>query len=552
MATRLHLDSERKTTQIISWWGIPLPYLQIVLNGLTQYRALLLLLLASGLLVLLGLLSVTVFPRLDRQFQLFQGVLLCLSLTLIIVTMWTVWRDYIKPIFNLHAWALNMRGGNLSARIPVARKGEFAELMPHLNSLGDMLQSLARDCEQQLQRHTEHIAQKTRSLSILYDVATSINVSRNLNDLLTRFLHTLTEMVGAQGADVRLLTKDGQMKLVASRGLDAQMVERERLLPVESCLCGQVSEEGGAQCEDTLLPCWKEVDDMYIEGQKLSMLVVPLQYRARMLGVYNLIVDRANFQQREDMLEICTSIGKHLGTAIEKARLDEQAHRLSIIKERTCIAHELHDSLAQTLASVRFQVRVLDELLHQGDEAAIWQELELIESSVDEAHTELRELIAHFRAPIAEQGLIQSIEQVVERFRVSCKGVHIFLQKEWPDHPLPAEYETQILRIIQEALANVRKHAEAHTVRVLLRRDEEEYYRVLVEDDGVGISEDSPAPTLGEHVGLSIMQDRASRIGGELRIESEPGEGVQVILTFRRPTDEQLPLEVQPLDSCTL
>lgn len=552
MATRLQLDRERKTPQIIPWWGIPLAYLQHVLNGLTQYRALLLLFLASALLVCQGLFSITLFPQGDVHFQLFQGVLLCLSLALIIVTMWTVWRDYIKPIINLHAWALNMRGGNLSARIPVASKGEFAELTPHLNSLGDMLQSLARDCEQQLQRHTEHIAQKTRSLSILYDVATSINVSRDLNDLLTRFLHTLTEMVGAQGAAVRLRTKDDQMKLVASKGLDARMVERERLLSVESCLCGQVSGEGEVQCEATLVPCWKEVDDENFEGQKLSMLVVPLPYRECMLGVYSLIVDRASFQQREDMLEICTSIGRHLGTAIEKARLDEQAHRLSIMKERTCIAHELHDSLAQTLASVRFQVRVLDEILHQGDEAAIWQELELIENSVDEAHTELRELIAHFRAPIAKQGLIQSIEQVVERFRVSCKDVHIFLQKEWPDHPLPAEYETQILRIIQEALANVRKHAEAHTVRVLLRGDEEGYYRVLVEDDGVGLSEDSPAPTLGEHVGLSIMQDRASQIGGELRIESEPGEGVQVILTFRRPTDEPLPLEVQPLDSRTL
>ena len=93
----------------------------------------------------------------------------------------------------------------------------------------------------------------------------------------------------------------------------------------------------------------------------------------------------------------------------------------------------------------------------------------------------------------------------------------------------------------------MRKHAQANTVRVLLQGDEKGNYRVLIEDDGAGLGDETPISTLGEHVGLSIMKDRARRIGGELRIECEPGEGVQVILTFQYSDCEEPRFDVQQL-----
>lgn len=475
-------------------------------------------------------------------------ILLAVGMVLLVAALWVTWRDYIDPIKSLREWVLNMRAGNLLARMPVPRHGEFADLAQDLNSLGEMLQSLARDTEQQLQRFTEHTNQKTRSLSILYDVAASINVSRDLDDLLTRFLHTLKDVVGARAAAVRLLTRDGQMRLVSSVGLDAEMVRREQVLPAQSCLCGQAVSGKEVLYQADMLPCSKRVGRTFFSGAgHEAMLVVPLQYRQRTLGVYNLYVDRDAFEDCDDLRDLFTSIGRHLGMAIDKARVDEETNRLSIMEERTRLAHELHDSLAQTLASIRFQVRVLDETLHQGDEAGVWQELERIENSIDEANTELRELIAHFRAPMDKRGLIPAIEQSVERFRQANEGVTVYLQKEWPRLPLPAEYEVQVLRIVQEALANVRKHAKAHTVRVMLRGDTEGNYRVLIEDDGVGMGERNPSRSPGEHVGLSIMEDRARRIGGRLRIESEPGEGVRVILRFKRQPEKEVVKNIYPL-----
>ena len=237
------------------------------------------------------------------------------------------------------------------------------------------------------------------------------------------------------------------------------------------------------------------------------------------------------------MKNLLTSIGHHLGMAIEKSRLDEEANLLSIMEERTRLANELHDSLAQSLASLKFQVRVLDETLHSGEESALWQELERIENSLDEAYTELRELIAHFRAPIDKRGLVPAIEQAVERFRRNSQ-ISAFLQLEWDNAQLPAEVEIQVLRIVQEALANIRKHSKANAVRVLMRASKNKEYMVLVEDDGVGIQDRIIKGGPGEHLGLKILKERASRIGGTLKIESEAGEGTRVILRFPQPKDE--------------
>ena len=448
---------------------------------------------------------------------------------------WQMWRDYIEPIDHLRQWVLRLRGGDLAARLPPLRHGEFAVLAQDLNALAEMLQSLSRDTEQQLQRYTEHMSQKTRSLAILYDVAASINVARDLDDLLGKCLDTLVEAVGAKAGAVRLLGRDGQMRLVASRGLADEIVERERVLPAQSCLCGQAVVKNGVLVQSEMAPCTRRVGRPFFSEDDYYMVVVPLQYRGRTLGVYNLYLAREGPGLEEGFDALLTSIGRHLGMAIDKARLDEETSQLQIMEERARLAHELHDSLAQTLASVRFQIRVLDETLHQGDEKAIWAELERIESSVDEANTELRELIAHFRAPVDKRGLIPSIERTVARFRQECPETHVFLQTEWPERPLPPEYEMQVLRIVQEALANVRKHAQADTVRVLMRGDESGRYMVLVEDDGVGMVSKARSESPGEHVGLSIMEDRARKIGGSLLIESEAGEGVRVVLRFTYP-----------------
>jgi two-component system nitrate/nitrite sensor histidine kinase NarX len=231
-------------------------------------------------------------------------------------------------------------------------------------------------------------------------------------------------------------------------------------------------------------------------------------------------------------MELLFSIGHHLGIAVAKHRSDADARRLSIMEERNALAHELHDSLAQTLASLRFQFNLLDEsLLQAGIPETTRSDLARIRSGLDEAHTELRSLLASFRAPIDRGGLVPALEKLTERFGQRT-GLHVLFQNNCRPFELPAATELQVTRIAQEALANIQKHARAHTVRVLLTRVSGGDLVLLVEDDGVGFRLPRAGGQDGEHIGLAIMRERARCIRAQLRIESEPEEGTRVELQF--------------------
>ncbi len=435
----------------------------------------------------------------------------------------------------LENWTQKIRAGELSARIDTDSLTDLAELGQDINFVAEMLQSLSRDAELQLQRHTEHIASKNKSLTTLYDVVTNINMSRDLPELLSHFLHTMTELVNAHAATVYLEAKQNTCSLISEIGLDGTFQNRHPYLPVNAFNNNQ-----NHTIPVSIVDCPKEICDQYFNKQILCILIVPLQYRGKILGVYNFYINEDHYTENPEYEELFTSIGRHLGIAVEKSRLDKETHALSIMHERTNIANELHDSLAQTLASLKYQIRVLDETIHQEEDAATWQELERIETTIDEAYTELRALIAHFRLPIGEYSLTVSAEQIVERFKHDTDGIQVYFQNEWPNIPLPPQIELQVLRVLQEALTNARKHSEASTIRVLMRGDDAGHYTLLIEDDGVGIHERQRQNTQGEHVGLSVMQDRTERIGGTLVIEGDPGEGTQIRLEF-----DYLPEELQ-------
>ncbi len=443
-------------------------------------------------------------------------------------------RQLLEPLAELHNWALQVQGGNLAARVSEPADGEFAELARDINDVGEALQICSSKMEAEVQRQTERLAQKTRYLEILYDVTASINAARSIDDLLERVLYTLRDIVDARAACVRLCTDDQEMRLIASIGLSKDVAAREQVLALDRCVCGQAIKQGDIRFQPDIRRCSEVLGRSLFDNDKVQMVAVPLLYRDRTVGVYNLFVEDVERVASNDMTELFTTIGRHLGTAIEKARLDEEANRLSIMEERTRLAYELHDSLAQTLASVRFQVRVLDQALHQGKESMLWQELERVENTLDAAHTELRQLIAHFRAPTGGRGLLPSIGDLVSRFRKE-NSINIFLQNEWKNARFPDECGLQVLRIIQESLNNICKHSKAQNARILLRDDGAGNYLVLIEDDGIGVQEPVMEGSAGEHIGLSIMQDRARQLGGELRMESEAGEGTRIMLSFPDP-----------------
>jgi two-component system nitrate/nitrite sensor histidine kinase NarX len=411
--------------------------------------------------------------------------------------------------------------------------GVLGPLARDLDSLSSELIDLYEDMDNRVARQTRRLAQQTTGLKALYDVAASINQIDDMDDLLMRFLRILKEMAHGVTATVQLTTPEGLMRLVGSLGPDDQLLTESEQLPVPLCQCGKALSSGDVLCEHDAEACSRRNGrHMYSSGE-LEQVTVPLKFHGNVLGLYRIYIRKPALEGREEMFDLLSTIGSHLGIAIAKHRSDEEARRLSIIEERTALAHELHDSLAQTLASLRFQVRMLDETLEQEtiDPSPARSELERIKNGLDEAHTELRELLNSFLAPVDQRGLIIALEKMAQRFKQDT-GVSIFFQSSCRQVNMGASEEMQLLRIVQESLANIRKHAKAHTVRVLLTCNPEGEYRLLVEDDGVGFDNVRPPGNPGEHIGLSIMEERARRVGADIKIESELGEGTRVELTY--------------------
>ncbi len=411
--------------------------------------------------------------------------------------------------------------------------GVLGPLARDLDSLSSELIDLYEDMDNRVARQTRRLAQQTTGLKALYDVAASINQIDDMDDLLMRFLRILKEMAHGVSATVQLTTPEGLMRLVGSVGPDDQLLTESEQLPVSLCQCGKALSSGDVLCEHDANLCSKRNNRHMYSSEELEQITIPLKFHGDVLGLYRIYIKKPALEGREEMFDLLSTIGSHLGIAIAKHRSDEEARRLSIIEERTALAHELHDSLAQTLASLRFQVRMLDETLEQEtvDPSPARAELERIKNGLDEAHTELRELLNSFLAPVDQRGLILALEKMAQRFKQDT-GVSIFFQSGCRQVNMGASEEMQLLRIVQESLANIRKHARAHTVRVLLTCNPEGEYRLLVEDDGVGFNNVRPPGKPGEHIGLTIMEERARRVGAEIKIESEPGEGTRVELTY--------------------
>ncbi len=519
---------QRRTSLLNAWFA----RLDNEERSLLQSGRFRLLLLSATLLLLLSLnMAAAILPGYDFSSRLrdYAAWLYGIEIALLLLMLWEVWRELLQPLIRLCNWAELMRGVNLDTQVEFRRGSDFAELARDINMLGNMIKNLSLDTEIQLQKHTDHITRESRSLAILYDVASSINLSHDLNELFDKSLHSLCLNLNARAGIIRQFKGKNKRDIVASQG----EIYHTFLASADHFLSIDLDNKAN-------LDRIYRIDRLAGEtvfgaavaqpGERLLVLSIQLQYREDILGAIHLFFnDDGNFDL-DSYSELLISIGQHLGSAVEKFRLLEEESELLVMQERTRLSHELHDSLAQTIASLRIQIRVIDETFHSNDEKSIWHQMERIEYTIDQANHQLRELIAHFRVPINEQGLIPSIEESIRQTQEEM-GIPIYFQNEWPPQDFPEEVELNVVRILQECLANIRKHSQAEVVRVLLSFRDGEFI-VLIEDDGIGFEEDSVVSKGGQHLGLNILRDRASEINARIDIESEPGDGTRIHLQF--------------------
>jgi DNA-binding NarL/FixJ family response regulator/signal transduction histidine kinase len=241
------------------------------------------------------------------------------------------------------------------------------------------------------------------------------------------------------------------------------------------------------------------------------------------------------------------AIAERLGRISERLqsekRIRQNELQLAAVQERERIGRELHDDLGQVIASVGTQAQTAMTYLEQGQNQKIIAILQQLIQSTQEAQTDVRRYILGIREPArisgegpqSLTGFVAILESYLEALRSRYGLVtQVSLPDDWLDSPFAPEVETQLLRIIQEALTNVSKHAGVNNARLLFTKYADGV-QVIISDEGCGFETSQLTPELRKdddvgHFGLEIMQERANAFGGQVEVRSRPGQGTSIIV----------------------
>ena len=220
------------------------------------------------------------------------------------------------------------------------------------------------------------------------------------------------------------------------------------------------------------------------------------------------------------------SLAAMLVRAIWIWQAQNQHQQMMLIEERTTIARELHDSLAQSLSFLRIQLTLLRRTVDKSDHAAHGIIADFDQALAD-AYRQLRELLTTFRLTIEQADLVAAMQAMIASLQEQT-GAQILFNYQPGLESLEAQQQVHVLQIAREALLNAIRHASAQRISIDYQHTEQGEHLLTITDDGVGISNTDEPPG---HYGLTIMAERAQRLDGKLSISAQP-RGTQVALRF--------------------
>lgn len=477
-------------------------------------------------------LVITLERDIDQTTSLLRSIqlgLLALAIAGAVALIYLAFVFIIRPVHQLHEGLQRMARGDFGARVPVESQDEFGALAAGFNDMAASLEASYRHLEERVANKTRSLAEQNARVSTLYDLTAFFNAPGTQEELARGFLRRVLAATGAKAGAVRLVSRaGGTLHLFVVEGLDAAFTEREQCLHAGQCLCGESALKGVPIVHALMAqtPPLQASLPHCSEAGFATVAAYPIAAQNQVLGVFNLFYVETHESGPEErhMLE---SLGQHLGVAIENVRLVSRDRELAISEERNLLAQELHDSIAQALAFLNLQVQMLRQSLATQRYVEATQVVAEIEAGVQESYADVRELLVHFRTRMGEGDLEHAIRTQLAKFQHQT-GVSTTLLTSGAGVPLAPDDQLQVMHILQEALSNVRKHAHASRVDVELQRGAR--YRFMVRDDGCGFELANAPGAGGDHVGLRIMRERATRIGGAVTVASTVGKGTTVHL----------------------
>jgi two-component system nitrate/nitrite sensor histidine kinase NarX len=265
----------------------------------------------------------------------------------------------------------------------------------------------------------------------------------------------------------------------------------------------------------------------------MALLAVPLAWRDEAALGLLLLGSRRSLDLDERQLLLVQTLAGEAALIVQNARLMVKVEYQAVIEERARLAREIHDGLAQSLAFLKIQAAQMQYYLQQGKFDRLDETLAASRQALGEAYNDARRAIDNLRI-VPETRTREWLLRLASDFQ-AASGIPIETSLVNLEHELPPTVQAQLIRIVQEALANVRKHA--HASRAALTAVERAGVMVIeVSDDGQGL--ESGEAGAEAHYGLIGMQERAEMIGAVLSVEGQPNAGTSVRLQLPLWTGE--------------
>ena len=418
----------------------------------------------------------------EQKWILGVSVLFFAMLLILLMVSYVIWytqREVVKPLHLMTKASMQVQMRQFN-HIPLdtTKQNELGTLARIFTQMSTELGQLYSRLEETVNEKTQKLRQTNRSLTTLYQSSQILNANTLNDKVLSQVLdHILVsenlkyikvEVMGAEHWDIAFGTQD----------LDCSL--QTETLSVDNEEFGELSWQAGLPCPDPRM----------------------MQNLAQMLG-------RALYFQKS-------------------LRQQEQ---LLLMEERSIIARELHDSLAQVLSFLQIQLTLLKHNLKKEGDSSKEQSLVIIrdfEQALSSGYAQLRELLATFRLTIQEANLQLALEQVIDSLR-SQTTMQMNVNCQLPSQSLNPQQLVHVLQIVREATTNAIKHSQGTAIEISAKINAEGEYEILVEDNGIGI-QDLEEPE--GHYGLNIMTERSRQLNAEFNIIRREQGGTQVKITL--------------------
>lgn len=434
-----------------------------------------------------------------------QMLFIVIILIVLISQIYYLRRYLLAPWNKLMIMADAISRHDFSQRFKIRHKtNEFDLLGLALNNMSEQIESQYTLLEEKVTEKTAELQQKNRVVFFQYQAIKHLHTSSPLCERFLIILHDLEKLVPLHQFQIRFYESDDPDHY--------QQIKPDNRQKLPNCQ--------DPQCSACLMPSKSNES----KGIQRYWYLQDSQQKYGMIFA----MQPSDVSLTEEQEQLISGLMEQMTMAIMLDRQIEQQKHYLLMKERTAMARELHDSIAQSLSCIKIHLSCLQMQSDLTSSESI-NLLNTMRKEINMTYSQLRELITSFQLRLNQTGFYANLTELVDEFNKKLQ-INIAFNYQLPLNVINSKYAINLLQIIREALNNIYKHAKASYVSLDVNLMHDQIIRITIHDNGIGLPS-----TINQdnHYGLIIMKDRVDLLNGNFKIDSKPNKGTTILITFK-------------------